>query len=536
MTYIFGHKRPDTDSVCAAISLSYLKNILGNNTEPRILDEINNETKYVLDYFGFKSPSILDDVKLQIKNINYKKDISIIDSASLFDAYNKMINLSVTALPIINNNSVLTGLISMKDIAKINFDFDSKLVTSYDNIISALEGESVLKFDSDITGNILVASYKSTTFIDNVHVDDSTVLIVGDRHSVIEYAVNNSAKLIIVTGDSNIKEEHLNIAMKNGVNIIKTSFDTYKVSRIINFANYVNNKTVEDVVLIKDTMLVDEFKSLNNKVKYSNYPVVYDNQICLGMIGLSDLSDKNPQKVILVDHNELSQSVDGIEEASIIEVIDHHKIGDIASKVPINFRNMTVGSTCTIIYLMFKEALVDVPKNVLGLLMSGIISDTMLLNSPTTTELDKKTLVDISSLLDIDYNKYGREMFHHGSSLKDKTLEEIIYNDFKKFNHGAFKIGIGQLMTTSIDELKKDFIVYAKELDRIATDNKYNVLALFVTDIIDKCSYIIYSSNCKDILEQAFAITDLEIGHCLNSIVSRKTQIVPPIIEYLDNI
>lgn len=536
MTYIFGHKRPDTDSVCSAISMSYLKNCLGDFTEPRILDDVNNETSFVLNYFGFIPPKILDDVKLRIKNINYKKNISISSDCSLLDAYNKMTELKLTAIPIVDANNLITGMISMKDIAKINFEFDSQLITSYTNIMSSLNGVSLIKFNEQVNGNILVASFKSTTIINTVKMDQATVLIVGDRHSVIEHAVNSGVQLIIVTGDSDIKQEHLDIAFKNGVSVIKTTLDTYKVSRIIHFTNYVSNKIGDDIIIINENLSIDDFKSLSSKYKYSNYPVVNDDQVCLGMISLSDLSDKKPQKVILVDHNELSQSVDGIEQASIIEVIDHHKIGDIASKVPINFRNMTVGSTCSIVYLLFKESLVPVPSNILGLIMSGIISDTMLLNSPTTTELDIKILGEIAEILNIDYVEYGREMFYHGSSLKDKSIEEIIYNDFKKFLHNSKKIGIGQLMTTSLADIKNDFNIYAKELDKIAVDNNYDVLAFFVTDIIDKCSYVIYSSNSKVIIEESFLIDKLEIGYRFDSLVSRKTQIVPAIIEYLETI
>lgn len=253
------------------------------------------------------------------------------------------------------------------------------------------------------------------------------------------------------------------------------------------------------------------------------------------MISLSDLNDKNPIEVILVDHNELSQSVDGIEEANIIEVVDHHKIGDIASKVPINFRNMVVGSTCTIVYKMFKESGIIPPNEVLGLLMSGVISDTMLLNSPTTTELDISTLKEISSLINIDYINYGKEMFHHGSSLEGKTLTEIIYNDFKNFVYNDKKIGIGQLLTTSIENVKLQFDNFVSELDRIENDVQYDILAFFITDIVDKCSYIIYSSKSKKAIEQSFKIENLSNGYMLKSLVSRKTQIMPAIIDYLDS-
>lgn len=536
MVYIFGHRNPDTDSVCSSIALSHLKNELGVVSRPKILDDINNETKFVLDYFKVPEPKILSDVRLRIKNINYRKDAMILENVSLLKAYNEMLDKKLTALPIVDDEFLFKGLITMKDIARINFEYDTKLFTSYENIVEALSGEILLKYDSEIDGDILVASYKSTTIIENINMNDKTILIVGDRHSVIEHAVNNSVKLIIVTGDSNIKKEHLEIAKKNNVNVIRTNFDTYKVSRIINFANYVKNKMADDVVSVNDDMPVGDFKQLYNKLKYSNYPVIGEFDKCLGLLGLADLNDKTPIDVILVDHNELSQSVNGIDEANIVEVIDHHKIGDIASRVPINFRNMTVGSSCTIVYLLFKENNIIPTREILGLLLSGIISDTMLLNSPTTSSTDVNILKEIADKLSIDYVAYGKEMFHHGSSLKNKTKEEIIYNDFKNFVYNDYKIGLGQHLTTSIESIKEDFSDYHKILNNIAHNNDYDILAFFVTDIVSKGSYIIFSDNSKELLQNSYGVDDLEIGHYFDKFLSRKSQILPPIAEYLDSL
>ena len=534
MIYIFGHKKPDTDSVCSAIALSKLKNKLGLNTVPRILDEVNPETKFVLKKFGFDEPKILNDVKLRIRNINYKKDVFYNEYESILSAYEKMLELDISAIPIVDKNKKLRGLFSMKDIAKINFDLDDKLITSYQNILNCIEGKKVLSFDEEIFGNILVASYKSTTFIENVTIDDSTIMIVGDRHSVIEYAVNKKAKAIILTGGSEMKEEHLKIAKENKVNVIYTNYNTYKIAKIINYANYVSKAMIDTSHVTYESDLVDDFKILANRVKFNNYPVINSNDECLGLLRLSDLGDTNPEKVILVDHNELSQSAEGIEQAEITEVIDHHKIGDIASKVPINFRNMTVGSTCTIIYLMYKENNTTIDDSTLGLLMSGIISDTMLLNSPTTTKKDVEVLNEISNKLNIDYITYGKEMFYHGSSLKGKTFEEVIYNDFKKFDYNEFKIGIGQLLTTSVDEVKQNFSDYFNQLNEISKNEKYDILAFFVTDVIKKGSYMVFSENSKVHLEDSFKKFDLKVGDYFEGIVSRKTQIVPPIVDYLD--
>lgn len=530
--FIFGHKKPDTDSVTASIALSYLKKTLGQNTVPMVLGDINNETKFVLDYFEIEQPKYLNDVKLQIKDLVYKKGYYMKANESIYKGYLYMNEHSISTLPIINNKNKFEGIVSMKDIAKDQISGDLyKLNTSYQNIMETLDGIDLLKYNEEITGNILVASFKSTTFIENVSINSSTILIVGDRHSIIEYAVHNGAKLIILTGDRCIKDDHLEIARKNKVNIIKTPYDTFKVSKIINLCNYISSITVNNNILCFDeTEDVNDFIEIANKTKFSNYPIINKDSECLGFLRLSDIADKRRKKVILVDHNEYEQSVDGLEEAEIIEIIDHHKIGSIGTTLPINFRNMPVGSTNTIIYLLYKENNVSIPKNIGGIMLSGIISDTLLLSSPTTTQLDKDVVEDLSKISGTHYYEYGVKMFGAGSSLKGKTKEEILYSDFKNFTIDNKKIGIGQIFTMNITEIQKDINEYIQLIENIGINNDYYIIALFVTDIINNGSCIIFNNSAKDILDNCFGIIDLKQGQYIPGCVSRKKQIIPNIM------
>ena len=403
--FIFGHKKPDTDSVMASISLSYLKNQLGENTKAYVLGDLNEESKFALNYFNVKEPKYLNDVKLQIKDVNYHKNCVGDQHNSIYDSYNYMTKNEITGLPIVNNDKKFIGMVSIKDIAKelIKGDFDY-LKTSYKNIIKTIEGQEILKFDDEISGNILVASYRSTSFIENVELNQNTILIVGDRHSIIEYAVNSGIKLIILTNSGYIKDEHLEIARKNKVNIIKTNFNTFHVSKTIALCNYINTIiTNKDIICFDENDYLNDFIEISNKVKHTNYPIVDKQNKCLGLLRLSDISEKSKKKIILVDHNEPEQSVDGIDEAEILEVTDHHKIGNINTNTPINFRNMAVGSTNTIIYQLYQEKNIDIPKDIAGLMLSGILSDTLLLNSPTTTNKDRITVEKLSALLNIDY-------------------------------------------------------------------------------------------------------------------------------------
>lgn len=533
--YVFGHKKPDTDSVTSAIALSNLKNKLGVNTIPTVLGEINNETEFVLNHFNVSKPKYLNDVKLQIKDLNYKRGHYINENKSLFYTFNYMNENFVSNIPIINDKSVFLGTVSMKDIARdlISGNFD-QLEASYDNIIETLGGKEILRFDDEINGNILMASYKSTTFIENIEITPETILIIGDRHSIIEFAVNNKAKLIILTGSSKIRDIHLEIAKKNRVNIIKTDYFSFKVAKLIGLSNYVkqviNNK---DIICFDENEDVKDFVETANKKKFSFFPVINKKNQCLGILKLSDVAEKNKKKVILVDHNEYEQSVDGLDEAEIVEIIDHHKIGSIGTSIPINFRNMPVGSSNTIVYLLYKENNVEVSKQMAGLMLSGILSDTLMFVSPTTTELDKKVGVELTTIAQLDYKNFAMEMFKAGSLLKGKTEEEIFYTDFKNFTIDDKKVGVSQISTVNIDDIITNSEKYIELINRIAENNNYYILALFVTDIIKNGSYIFFNNNSKDFLNNCFG-DNLNQGTYLDNIISRKKQIIPTIMDELD--
>lgn len=533
--YIFGHRSPDTDSVTAAIALANLKIKQGINASPRVLGDINSETKFVLDYFGFEQPEYLNDVKLQIKDINYQKNFFLNINESIYTAYKYMSDNFISNLPLIDENKVFKGLVSMKDITKDHINGDIyTLCTSYNNIIQTLEGTEVLKFDEEINGKIIVPSFRSTTFINKVLIDDQSILIVGDRHSIHEYAIHNRAKLIILTNNAIIKDEHLQLAKKNGTNIIKTPYDTFKVAKMIHLCNYVHIISKKsNVITFNELDTVENFIEVANKTKYSNYPVLNKKRQCLGIINLSDLSEKNPKKVILVDHNEADQSVLGLEEAEIIEIIDHHKVGSIGTSVPINFRNMPVGSTNTIIYQLYKENNIKIDKKIAGLMMAGIISDTLLLTSPTTTELDIITLKELSKIAEVDSTTFAKKMFEAGSSLEGKTPEEILYSDFKKFTINEELIGIGQIFTTNPNDIKKQLNTYIELINNNAEKGNFKVLALFVTDIFNKGSYVIYNDSAKEIISEAFKISNFEQWTFIPNCLSRKKQIVPNIMNSL---
>ena len=536
-TLIFGHKNPDTDSVCGAIALSYLKNSLGESSEARILSDINNETKYALKYFNVETPKYLNDVKVKIKDITYHKDYFVNEDTSIYDVYNYMDKKNITGIPIVSDKRLFVGYVSLKEIARSMItDSDNYLDTTFDNIINTLKSDEYLKIDEDISGNIVACTFDDHTFINKVKLDSESIVIVGDRKNIIDYAISCQVKLIILIGNVKLSKEQTLICKISKINIISTKFSSFEVSKLLGLTNKISSiKRNETCICLNVDDYMTDFIEVSNKTKHTNYPIVNKKGICHGMLRLIDIGEVNRDRVILVDHNEAKQSVDGLDEAEIVEIIDHHNISDINTTKPINFRNMSVGSVNTIIYYMFKENNIDIPNDIAGLMISGIISDTVLLNSPTTTYNDEIVLKDLCKQINIDYKEYGMELLKSGMSIEDKSLEEIIYRDFKAYNTNDYKFGIGQVLTVDFNDFN-NIDDYVKELDKISNYNGYKVVALYITNIISKNSMIIYNSSAKEIISDAYNIDDIYEGIIVDGILSRKKQIVPNIMEVLERL
>lgn len=533
--YIFGHKKPDTDSVTSAITLSYLKNKLGYNTEPRVLGPINQETKFVLDYFKVKVPSYLNDVKLQLKDLNYHRNYFLNENKSISDVYNFLLEKNITGVPIVDDNNKFKGLVTIKTIFKELLATDQTLLkTSLKNIVSVLKANILNKCDEEINGNILAATYRSTTFLENLKLDNKTILIVGDRHSVIEYAVNSKIKLLIIVGDNEIKEEHLEIARKNNVNVIRTSYDSFHTAKLIGLSNYIKNLITKDSIeTFDENDYYDEFLIKSSKLGHNNYPIIDKKGYCHGLIRVTEITEKKKKKCILVDHNEAEQSVMGLDEADILEIVDHHKIGDLTTNQPINFRNMTVGSTNTIIYSLFKENKIEIPKDIAGLMISGILSDTLALTSPTTTSLDRTVVASLANIIGFDFNLFATEMFKAGTSLKGKTKNEIVNEDIKTFQVDDKKIAISQVFTLNFEEILNEKDEYIKIIEDIKVNKECDLVLLCVTDIIKNGSYLFYTEDNKEQIGLAFNIEKIHQGYYLPEFVSRKKQIVPNIMDII---
>lgn len=534
-TFIFGHQNPDTDSVCASITLSYLLNASGKNTVPKVIGHINNESKFVLDYFDVKCPDYLNDTKVRIKDIKYNKKALIHENDSILSAFNIMQKQGVTSIPLVDDKKLLKGFVSLKEVAKYLISGDkNKVEASYDNILDNLEGIEVLRFDEEICGNVLVAAYQTNTFREEIKLTSDDVLVVGDRYKIIEYAIEAHVKLIVLSGNHLFPLELLKKAQENKINIIVSKFDSFDTASKLVLSNKIKSININSKPIVVDSKAYrTDFLGMASKANHTNYPVVNSKFECLGMLKITSVDNYQKQKVILVDHNGLQQSAIGIEEADIVEIIDHHNLSSIGTNVPINFRCMPVGCTCTIIYNMFVERKVSIPKYIAGLMLSAILSDTLVFKSPTTTDDDVFAASKLAKIAKVDIEDYSYKMFKAASSIKGISVVDIINQDFKVYNVGNKQIGISQVMTLDFNEIEENMDEYIERLNDMRTSN-FLCAVLFITDVYKNGSYVIYNTEAENAIMEAFQLKDIHEGIYIPDLISRKKQMLPALMEVIE--
>ena len=535
--FIIGHKNPDTDSVTSAISLSYLKYKQGVHAEPRVLGAINPETLFALNTFNIKVPTYLNDVKIQVKDIQFNREYLINEEAPIIDAFNYMHENGITGLPLVDDKKKFKGYVSLKEIAADMIYNESLYVdTSFDNLVKVLDAKSYYKVDDHIEGYAHAATFDDATFIKDVPLDKKSILIVGDRKQIIEHALKVGVKLIIMVHAKELTEEQMRIAAQNNINIISANKSSFKVARVLCLSNPIKSiQRNEKCVTFNINDYLSDVEDITIKLKHTNYPVLDNNGTCLGMIRTIDFKKVNKKKVILVDHNMMSQSVDGLNEAEILEIVDHHNLGDIVTTTPINIRSMAVGSTNTIIYNMYKENGIEIPKDIAGIMLSGILSDTLCLKSPTTTSMDKAVSEILARIAEVDLEKYGLELLESGVSIKGLKADDIVFKDCKEYEINNHSFTISQVFTTNFKEFIPRINDLVNELNKEVERHGFDACILYVTDFLNNNSYLIYSDNAKNSVEIAYGIDNIEQGYLLKGVVSRKKQMVPVIMDVFSN-
>lgn len=541
--FITGHKNPDSDSICAAIAYSEFKNGNGDvYAVPMRLGEINLETKFILDYFGVEKPNLVETVRLSVEDLNFDKVAPISTDISLRMALNLMKKNNVNSLPVIDHDDKLLGIVTVSDIIQNYIDvWDNTILgkseTSIDNIIDTLSGKSIGSSGNvkAITGKIIILAMEPNTVME--YIDKNDIVICGNRRDTQELAINSDISMMIITGDGKPDEEIIEKAKEKDISIISTPYDTFTTSRLITQSIPIKYAmTSENLIIFSLDDLVDDVKVQMSQTRYRSYPVVDDQNKVIGLISRYHLISSMKKKVILVDHNERSQSVDGLEESEILEIIDHHRVADVFTGSPIYFRNEPLGSTSTIIASIFFENGRRPSKKVAGILAAAIISDTLLLKSPTSTNVDKIILERLAKIADLDVEKFAKDMFKAGTSLTGRTPQELLSQDFKTFTIKEDRIGISQVYTMdpeSLNEMKSGLITL---MEQRAKEFGYSMFILMLTDIFNEASEMVVEGQHKDLVAKAFGKTLVNGSFYAPGVLSRKKQVVPPITNMLSNI
>ena len=550
---ITGHKNPDTDSICAAISYSRLKNKI-NHTDryiPCRAGNPNAETSFVLEHFKVDAPLLLDNVKTQVSDIAYRKTPGVSKNMSLKQAYQMMRDGHVVTLPAVNQNGILEGLITMSDIAKSYMNvYDSAIIstaeTPFKNILETLEA-TLITGDANRNcqdGKVLIAAANPEMM--NYYIEPHDIVILGNRAESQLSALDNGADCIIICEGANASPTIKALAEQNGMIIMVTSYDAYTAARLINQSIPISFfMTKEGILSFEEEDTVDEIKDVMAKKRHRDFPVISKDGRYLGMLSRRNLLGASGKQVIMVDHNELGQALDGMENAEILEIIDHHRLGTIQTLGPVSFRNQPLGCTSTIVYLMYQENKVEIDPQTAGLMMSAIISDTLLFRSPTCTKTDEMAGRALAEIAGVDIEKYAMEMFSAASDLKQKTDREIFYQDFKTFTAGDIHFGVSQVSSLNEEELlslKPRLFHFAKEA---LGEENLDMAFVMLTNILKQDTLLLAVGHRADSLiqnafllepkKESFDFSGEEIEGftaVLENVVSRKKQLIPPLSLY----
>ncbi len=538
--YVIGHKNPDTDSICSAIAYANLKNqITGERYIAKRAGEVNGETAYVLDKFQTEVPALLDNVHLQVKDMDIRQIEGVSGHMSIKDAWARMKDENIKTLPVTRGEK-LEGLITIGDIATSYMEvYDNNILatarTQYRNIVKTLDGTLIIGNEHGyfLNGKVVIAASSPDMMENFIEKDD--LVILGNRYESQLCAIEMDASCLVICQGANISKTIKKMAEERDIVIIQTPHDTFTAARLINQSipvKFFMSRDNLETFHLKD--YVEQVKEVMSKTKYRDFPILDNKGKFCGFLSRRRLMTSRKKQVILVDHNEKSQAVNGIEEAEVQEIIDHHRLGGLETIGPVYFRNQPVGCTATIIYQMYQESGVEVDPQIAGLLCSAIISDTLLFRSPTCTMVDQAAAEALARIAGINMEEHAKEMFNAGSNLRGKSVEEICFQDFKVFNVKDTRFGVGQITSMNqdeLDEVKERLIPYLEEARKT---QGLHMLYLMMTNILEESTELLCcGENAKEQVLEAFELPGDTGKILLKGVVSRKKQMIPVLVTYL---
>ncbi len=541
--FVIGHKNPDTDSICAAIAYAELKKRSGVAAVAKRLGALNRETEFVLKYFDIEVPDYLYTVKTQISDLTIDAAFPVTPDISIKTTWGIMKANGIKTIPVVDKDKHLLGVVTVSDITGEYMDaHENRTIASTDtplkSIVETLNAQILSggQEDFNTTGSVIIAATDPMDISDYVKPGD--IVITGNRSDSQLKSIEAGANCMVITCGVSPEPEIMELARKKKCILLLTPFDTFTTARLINLSIPAGAiMSTENLVKFNRHDYIDDIQEKMIKTRYRSYPVVDDHNKIKGFISRYHLISRNKKRVILVDHNEISQTVNGIEEAEILEIIDHHRLGDIQTVQPIFIQNEPVGSTSTIIANKYFERGINPARNIAGILCAAIISDTISFKSPTCTAKDQNTALKLAEIAGIkDLQDFTGQLFKEGASLKGKTPDEIFHQDFKEYVFAGLRIGMGQIFTVdqeSFRDIKQDMLDY---MENLSVAKHYHLLMLFVTDVLEEGSLVLCIGNEISLIEKAFGVMPVENSAYLPGIVSRKKQVIPMISASLENL
>lgn len=538
-TIVIGHRNPDTDSICSAIAYASMKKRLGENVQPARAGKVNAETKFALDYFGVEPPVLVSDLYPRVEDIMITDPVTITPEHNLRDLGQIMRGNDIKSIPVVNDAAEFVGIVTMGDLAKRYFDELemqdlSQSGISYENIVKVLDATVITgsNLTDKVSGKVLIAAAKATTVFQSIRPGD--IVLVGNRENSQDGCIRRNAACLILTNGAAISSDVLKLARDYGTIILRSQYDTYACARLINQSMPVGKIMASGkIVGFQPSDLIYEIKPKMLASNFRSFPVLSDGKL-VGIISRSLLLGKTKERVILVDHNEQSQAVLGIEEAEICEIIDHHRLGGLMTNEPIFIRHEPVGCTATIIANLHWHRDLDIERDIAGLLLSAIISDTLLFNSPTCTAMDSIAARKLAEIAEVDLDQYGMDMLRAGASFDADNIAAVVRNDLKEFILGETRIAISQINVIDGESLLPYCQDIVQALWELAESERYDLTECMITDIAKKSTYAFFAGKACNLLD-GDDIGERIDSHVyyLDGVVSRKKQMLPKLLTLL---
>ncbi len=532
---IVGHKNPDTDTVVSAIAYAKLKEALGmKNIKPVTVGKINNETRFVLDYFGVETPQVIDDFYLRVGDVMSSPAIVIDIGAPIKDVLDIVKKKGFMMVPI-GKDLELKGVIDITKlaamlVAEMDIETDRQVNTTVKNILQCLNGTLIVgNIETAFpNGNLIIGAMAVSSMSEKIrtYYGFDNIVLIGDREDAQIANLEAGVRCLIITGGFSPTQVVVDLAKKSGATLIVSPYDTITSVRLTKLSASVETLMNTNITGLTPDTRISEAKGVVINSPARSMPVVDEFDKVIGVVTARDLLQASGKKVILVDHNEIFQAGAGIEEAEIIEIIDHHRTGDIQSRMPIPYTGEPVGSTATLIVTKYEQHFISPSKEIAGILLAGILSDTLLFKSSTTTQKDITLAKKLALGCGVEINEFGINMFRHGSIIEEKSIKEIVMSNYKEYKMGNRNIGIGQFETVDTGNILKLTDAFQKELNDLKEAHKLELVMMLITDILNEGSYLIFAGNSK-IIELAFETAEDKLF--LKGILSRKNQVLPAI-------